>query len=131
VPRNGQAYPQYCNTQYKNVDVQSILNKIPDWKLVSPEYDTLAQHEWARHGTCSGLSPVDYFTLAINLAKPFTKVISSNTNCSNKDTLQKLFPNGNILYDRNGNLSGIDLFFDKTGKQIKNPIKKNEINIIL
>jgi ribonuclease T2 len=29
----------------------------------------LEQHEWSRHGTCSGLSPDDYFAAAVGLAR--------------------------------------------------------------
>jgi ribonuclease T2 len=35
--------------------VRQMLNYIPT--------ESLIQHEWATHGTCSGLSPADYFAL--------------------------------------------------------------------
>jgi ribonuclease T2 len=35
----------------------------------------LEQHEWARHGTCSGLSPEDYFTTIVNVAKQMNDVV--------------------------------------------------------
>jgi ribonuclease T2 len=40
---------------------RKVLNLILPYML-SP---SLVQHEWATHGTCSGLTPADYFTQAI------------------------------------------------------------------
>jgi ribonuclease T2 len=35
----------------------------------------LQQHEWSRHGTCSGLSPDDYFAAAVGLARQMNDVV--------------------------------------------------------
>jgi ribonuclease T2 len=47
-------WPENCSTEsVDQTTVQSMLNIMPSPKLV--------EHEWEKHGTCSGLSPHDYF----------------------------------------------------------------------
>lgn len=48
--------PEYCNpaSPVAQAIVQATLRYIPT--------ESLIQHEWASHGTCSGLSAADYFT---------------------------------------------------------------------
>lgn len=47
-------WPQNCSTEAADESlVNSMLTIMPSPKLVS--------HEWEKHGTCSGLSPKDYF----------------------------------------------------------------------
>jgi ribonuclease T2 len=36
----------------------------------------LEQHEWDKHGTCSGLSPDEYFSTAVSLAKHMNDVVA-------------------------------------------------------
>lgn len=36
-----------------------------------PDYDSFWEHEWTKHGTCSGLSQISYFQATINLIKKF------------------------------------------------------------
>jgi ribonuclease T2 len=54
-PQYERGYPQSCSTsmQLGNDVVDSMLDIMP-----SPD---LVRHEWAKHGTCSGLSPETYF----------------------------------------------------------------------
>jgi ribonuclease T2 len=51
-------YPQDCpvNSQPSNATIQKTLAFMPSEKLIN--------HEWAKHGTCTGLSADEYFTLA-------------------------------------------------------------------
>jgi ribonuclease T2 len=36
----------------------------------------MAPHEWYTHGTCSGVTPTEYFTLATGLAKQVSAVLN-------------------------------------------------------
>jgi ribonuclease T2 len=51
-----------------------MITYYPDVKYeeTDPDYDSFWEHEWDKHGTCSGLSQYDYFQQAILLAETFT-----------------------------------------------------------
>jgi ribonuclease T2 len=49
-------YPENCSNAPGPADPSAYKDIFPD--------PSLLQHEWATHGTCSGLSPDAYFTLA-------------------------------------------------------------------
>jgi ribonuclease T2 len=49
-------YPQNCSTEPGPRDPASFSDIYPDAGLL--------RHEWSTHGTCSGLSPDDFFTAA-------------------------------------------------------------------
>jgi len=50
-------WPQNCSSETVDESlINSMLTIMPSPKLVA--------HEWAKHGTCSGLSPQDYFKTA-------------------------------------------------------------------
>ena len=50
----GKGWPEDCTTErVDNATVQSMLSIMPSPKLV--------EHEWEKHGTCSGLDAKDYF----------------------------------------------------------------------
>ncbi|HTC44866.1 MAG TPA: ribonuclease T2 [Steroidobacteraceae bacterium] len=51
-------YPQQCAT---HPDLDRAARAVGRTLYPSP---TLMQHEWARHGTCSGLEPLEYFRTA-------------------------------------------------------------------
>lgn len=53
---NDGTYPQNCSNAPGPADPSQYSDIYPD--------PSLLQHEWATHGTCSGLSPDDYFTAA-------------------------------------------------------------------
>ncbi len=68
-------YPSSCTTEPFNpsipdeVGLDTMVTRWPDVKydVNNPEYDSFWEHEWTKHGTCSGLSQYDYFAAAIAL----------------------------------------------------------------
>lgn len=61
TPKNDQGWPQFCgksNSSFwsyaQNIDSGVKAKMQPDWERVAPgyAYDTLATHEWPKHGTC-------------------------------------------------------------------------------
>lgn len=48
-------YPEHCSNEGLPGDPASVANIMPDSSLI--------RHEWSTHGTCSGLSPDQYFAL--------------------------------------------------------------------
>jgi ribonuclease T2 len=51
--------------------IDTLVQYWPDVKhrRTSPEYPEFWEHEWTRHGTCSGLDQVTYFSCAIKLVQ--------------------------------------------------------------
>ena len=72
-------YPSYCSTESFDPDVpleigwDTMITYYPDVKYAEsdPDYDSFWEHEWDKHGTCSGLSQYDYFQQAILLTETF------------------------------------------------------------
>jgi ribonuclease T2 len=52
-PQFTRGYPERCSDVEGLADPSSMLDLMPDRRLV--------RHEWTTHGTCSGLSAADYF----------------------------------------------------------------------
>lgn len=53
----------------------------PDVKYAEddPEYTEFWEHEWTKHGTCSGLSQINYFNATISMIESFgTPSVYSN-----------------------------------------------------
>ena len=42
-----------------------------EYEVTDPRYTQFWDHEWTKHGTCSGLSQDDYFQTTVNLIKSF------------------------------------------------------------
>ena len=53
--RNSGQWPSHCSNVPGLADPSTMLDIMPDPRLVA--------HEWAAHGTCSGLTPEQYFAL--------------------------------------------------------------------
>jgi len=73
-------YPQFCDDEPFdklvpiNIGMSEMTTYWPNVKSNSTNnenYDDFWQHEWDKHGTCSGLSQINYFNYTINLAKMF------------------------------------------------------------
>jgi ribonuclease T2 len=68
---NAGGYPQTCAT---NVGVDRAAEQVGRTLYPSPQ---LMTHEWQRHGTCSGLEPMEYFrtadraTAVLHIPMPF------------------------------------------------------------
>lgn len=72
-------YPADCTTEAYDkssaaaVGWETMTQYWPEveYKVTDPEYTSFWEHEWTKHGTCSGLSQVDYFQTTIDLTKSF------------------------------------------------------------
>jgi ribonuclease T2 len=68
-------YPSTCTSEPFDASIPQQIgeNKMiqywPDVKydVTSASYNSFWQHEWTKHGTCSGLSQLDYFSQALDL----------------------------------------------------------------
>jgi len=68
-------YPASCTTEQFNssipieIGLDYMVERWPDvqYDINNPAYDSFWEHEWTKHGTCSGLSQYDYFTTALSL----------------------------------------------------------------
>jgi ribonuclease T2 len=67
-PQYERGYPQNCDSDAPRNVADAVMNEA---LKISPS-EQLVQHEWEKHGTCSGLSQEDYFaaaTLAVESVK--------------------------------------------------------------
>jgi ribonuclease T2 len=72
---NTTGYPSFCTTEPFDssipelIGMDTMIKYWPDvkYEVSSPSYDSFWEHEWTKHGTCSGLSQYDYFYKAIQL----------------------------------------------------------------
>lgn len=68
-------YPSFCSNEPFNssipieIGLDSLVERWPDvqYDINSPNYDSFWEHEWTKHGTCSGLTQYDYFNIALTL----------------------------------------------------------------
>jgi len=72
-------YPQYCSSEVLNTSVvdeigwDSMTMYWPnvEYNVSEPEYTEFWAHEWEKHGTCSGLSQIDYLNTTIQMVQSF------------------------------------------------------------
>jgi ribonuclease T2 len=67
-PQYNKGYPDYCNTSFKKPS-----RKLVDQMLKFSPSRGLIHHEWKKHGSCTGLSALDYFRLAVKSFKHFKR----------------------------------------------------------
>jgi ribonuclease T2 len=68
-------YPSTCTTEKfdssipSKVGLDTLISRWPDVKYTinNTKYDSFWEHEWSKHGTCSGLTQYDYFMTAIRM----------------------------------------------------------------
>ena len=63
-PQYEKGYPEYCDTRFRRPS-----NKLVDQMLKFSPSKGLVHHEWKKHGTCTGLKPLDYFRKAVKSFK--------------------------------------------------------------
>ncbi len=98
-------WPQACGDKVANDDLVSMLDQsVTGWRDVAPEYaDCMAAHEWYCHGTCSGLSQVDYFSAAITNAR---NIIANNNLPTDQDVNFKINQDGSTWTPGSGGGNG-------------------------
>lgn len=67
-PQYNKGFPEYCRTSYKKPS-----RKLVDQMLKFSPSRGLIHHEWKKHGTCTGLSPLEYFRLAVKSFKTINR----------------------------------------------------------
>lgn len=82
-------HPYTCTTErfdpntVDRVGRNALIQQWPDVKYdpSSPNYDQFWAHEWEKHGTCSDLTQIEYFTQALRLLNNLTtpEIISTHT----------------------------------------------------
>ena len=67
-PQYERGYPQSCPTRFADPS-----DKLVEQMLKFSPSESLVHHEWDKHGTCSGLKPLDYFRLAVKSFKKLNR----------------------------------------------------------
>lgn len=98
--QNGHDWPQCCNSVYGYTLNQTAINMAADdmhqyWpdEKANPGYNTSSfwLHEWAKHGTCSGLDQYTYFESAIQVEKTATTPSAISSNAGGSASLASLY----------------------------------------
>lgn len=124
-------FKKQCDASPENIKIMT-----PEWKDIAPGYynddDFLADHEWPKHGTCSGLDQLPYFQETVRVFKelPTPQMLSDlavNGGYVSFDKLNQEYNDLALLqcYDNNM-LSGIETCWGKNddgtaGAQIQCP----------
>lgn len=66
-PQYHEGWPQYCSTRFRKPSRKTVA----DMRDIMPS-TALIQHQWKKHGTCSGLSPKAYFSETRSLWRNLT-----------------------------------------------------------
>ncbi|WP_157967646.1 ribonuclease T2 family protein [Cohaesibacter intestini] len=63
-PQHESGYPEFCRSSHRKPS-----DKLVDQMLKYSPSRGLIHHEWKKHGSCTGLSPLDYFRKAVKSYK--------------------------------------------------------------
>jgi ribonuclease T2 len=119
---NDGSYPVFCSEQPAPADLSRNLDITPDIALL--------QHEWAKHGTCSGVGPESFFAMehqafrSLKIPQQFQHIDQeiSLAPTAILDLFAQAnpnFPQGSILLSCGGNhLTAIEACFAKNLKPI-------------
>jgi len=145
VPESGHWWPQCCQSQYSATlntsAIDPILSQLQQYwpNEQDPSGNQLSsslwQHEWAKHGTCSGLDPDTYFRSAMKVEQIIgtLPVISQNIGGSvSRAQLESAYNNGSpcptggpcmvqINCDSGSILSGVTTCWSKSLQQMECP----------
>jgi len=80
---NDGSYPSTCSNEpfdpqtVKTIGADEFNTYWPNVKVskTSPELDSFWEHEWTKHGTCSGLDQVDYFKTSLGHFLPTPDIV--------------------------------------------------------
>ena len=108
----GHAWPQCCNSTHgSELNATLVSDELTQLQLYWPNEEapsgkplasSLWAHEWAKHGTCTGLSQLDFLQAAIALMQqlPTPALISSNVGSQvDRVSLEKAYNNGTACGD--------------------------------
>lgn len=83
--RNDGSWPSTCSQEKLDDTLLQDLSRdmLQEWPNVkattnSPAYKNFWGHEWAKHGTCSGLSQEEYFSTALKLLLTTPSIVKEN-----------------------------------------------------
>ena len=119
---NDGTYPVNCSTEHGPVSYEPLLDLTPDLPLL--------QHEWEKHGTCTGIGPARFFTMERSAYATLylPRQIQTPARSSRFDTAALLaelyhvntsFPAGSILLScREGKLTAVEACFSKELKPV-------------
>lgn len=116
--RNSGQWPSNCSNAPGLPDPQTMLDLMPSPRLIA--------HEWATHGTCSGLTPADYFALVRKAYRsiriPAELTAPAHTRTVSAGDLQQMFAQANpgmtpqavAITCHNRYLSGVEICLSKS-----------------
>lgn len=84
--RNDGTWPSTCSKERFDLSLlqhlsEDLAQNWPNIKALSaaaPGHTAFWEHEWTKHGTCSGLAQQDYFNTALDLLLPTPDIVKEN-----------------------------------------------------
>merc|ERR1711935_917719 len=80
-------WPQWAESctheKFDISNLDSIKSRLDqEWPSCQGSAESFWSHEWSKHGTCSGMSQLDYFTKALDLLEKYSSECPSGENCN-------------------------------------------------